>query len=134
MGLGNAHGCLQRDANLPQGVNHPPCRPAGILPTIAVAWSLLYYRYRWVGLRAEALRALPLQFSSPPPHHRWHRPCSRRCKPSPVNMPAACRLPSVHHPRWAHRVALRYRASLQTKQKVVHKFFDELEVEVSGRG
>ncbi|PRW21106.1 flagellar associated membrane [Chlorella sorokiniana] len=47
----------------------------GILPSIAAAWCLLYYRYRW-----------------------------------------------------AHRVALRYRASLQTKQKVVHKFFDELEV------
>ena len=35
---------------------------------------------------------------------------------------------------WAHRVALRYRASLVTKQKVVHKFFDELEVEASGAG
>lgn len=31
-------------------------------------------------------------------------------------------------------MALRYRASLLTKQKVVHKFFDELEVEVSVRG
>ncbi|KAI7846027.1 hypothetical protein COHA_000564 [Chlorella ohadii] len=51
----------------------------GILPCIAIAWALLYYRYRW-----------------------------------------------------AHRVALRYRASLQTKQKLVHKFFDELEVEASG--
>ena len=32
--------------------------------------------------------------------------------------------------RWAHRVALRYRAAMVTKQKLVHKFFDELEVEV----
>lgn len=31
-------------------------------------------------------------------------------------------------------MALRYRASLQTKQKLVHKFFDELEVEASGVG
>lgn len=49
----------------------------GILPCVAAAWGLLYYRYRW-----------------------------------------------------AHRVALRYRAALVTKQPVVHKFFDELEVEV----
>lgn len=36
--------------------------------------------------------------------------------------------------RWAHRVALRYHAALATKQRVVHRFFDELEVEVSKGG
>ena len=49
-----------------------------MLPTVVVAWSLVYYRLRWV-----------------------------------------------------HHVALRYRASLATKQPVVHRFFDELEVEAS---
>ena len=33
--------------------------------------------------------------------------------------------------RWAHRVACRYRVALATKVPVIHKFFDELEVEVS---
>lgn len=46
----------------------------------------------------------------------------------PTCAPSLCAAPR----RWAHRVALRYRASLQTKQKLVHKFFDELEVEASG--
>lgn len=56
------------------------CRsPAGVLPSVVLAWTLLY-----------------------------------------------CRL------RWAHRVALKYREALFCKQQVVHKFVDELEVEVRG--
>ncbi|PSC71757.1 flagellar associated membrane [Micractinium conductrix] len=35
--------------------------------------------------------------------------------------------------RWAHRVACRYRVALATKVPVIHKFFDELEVEVVSR-
>lgn len=85
--LGSALGCLPRHASPPKGVNRPPFRLAGILPTIAVAWSLLYYRYRWGALCVAALGALPLQFSFLPPHHRWHRPRCRRCKPSPADMP-----------------------------------------------
>lgn len=93
-----------------------------MLPSVAAAWSLIYYRYKCGSARRGCVLDV-LPHVLPPPS---------RCLPLrrlPCN-----RLPTRSAPdcRWAHRVACRYRASLATKTRVVHKFFDELEVEVRG--
>lgn len=106
----------------------PPAPPAGVLPCVAAAWSLLYYRLR------RAPRAA-LQGAPRPARQASASPGTRSPTPETLHPSAHLAPTRFPHPRlprrWAHRVALRYRASLGGgKQPVVHKFFDELEVEV----